>query len=91
MFSIFTNKLRSLSGHTAVLEACDWDEELVGSAFEDLESAIKSCTALSVNELNTHVRKKMRAQLYDDEVIKKLLELLSIEVQNEINTTRGEA
>ena len=78
MFSIFTNKLRSLSGHTAVLEACDWDEELVESAFEDLESAIKSCTALSVNELNTHVRKKMREQLYDDEVIKKLLELLSI-------------
>jgi len=91
MFSILINKLRSLSGHTAVLEACDWDEEVMNSAFEDLEDAIKSCTSLSVDELNTHIRKKMRAKFYSDEVIKSLLKLLNTEIQNEINVTRGEA
>jgi len=91
MFSILINKLRSLSGHTAVLEACDWDEEVMNSAFEDLEDVIKSCTSLSVDELNTHIRKKMRAKFYSDEVIKSLLKLLNIEIQNEINVTRGEA
>jgi len=91
MFSILINKLRSLSGHTAVLESCDWDEEVMNSAFEDLEDVIKSCTSLSVDELNTHIRKKMRAKFYSDEVIKSLLKLLNTEIQNEINVTRGEA
>ena len=48
MFSILTNKLRSLSGHTAVLEACDWDEDLMDQSFVDLELMLKDTAALAL-------------------------------------------
>ena len=91
MFSILTNKLRSLSGHTAVLEACDWDEDLMDQSFVDLELMLKEYSGISIDSLNNHVRKGMRKKKYDDAIIRSLLELIRVEVESEITTIRGEA
>lgn len=91
MFSILTQRLRSLSGHTAVLEACGWDEDYMERAFDDLNASISSCSGLSMNELADHLRKDLRKKEYDDELIKQLLKLVQAEVENEINNLRGEA
>ena len=91
MFSILTNKLRSLTGHTAVLEACDWDEELMDAAFVDLEDVIKGYGGVSLSSLADHIRKGLRSRKYDDAVIGCLLKLIEIEVQGEMNNIRGEA
>ena len=91
MFSILTQRLRSLSGHTAVLEACGWDEDLMLQAFDDLNASISNCSGLSMNELADHLRKDLRKKDYDDELIRQLLKLVQAEVENEINNLRGEA
>mgnify|MGYP003629336682 CR=1 FL=1 len=91
MFSILTHKLKSLNGHTAVLEACDWDEDLMSQAFDDLNKSISTCNSLSLNELADHVRKDLRKKEYDDELIKQLFKLVQSEIENEINNLRGEA
>jgi len=91
MFSILINKLRSISGHTAVLEACDWDEGLMGQSFTDLEIMLKGYSGLTMVSLNDHVRKGMRKKKYDDTVIRALLELVKVEVESEITIIRGEA
>ena len=91
MFSILTNKLRSLNGHTAVLEACGWDEELVDAAFVDLGDVIKGYGGTSLSSLADHIRKGLRSKKYDDRIIGCLLKLVEIEVQGEMNSIRGEA
>ena len=73
MFSILTQRLRSLTGHTAVLEACDWDEDMVSRAFEDLNEAIGGYSGLRLDDLVDHIRKSMRGRCWDDEIIKRLL------------------
>ena len=88
MFSILIQKL---NGHTAVLEACDWDEDLMAQAFDDLGIAVSGCNSLSMNELADHMRKSLRIKCYDDKIIKQLLDLVRTEVENEINNLRGEA
>jgi|ETNvirenome_6_85_1030632.scaffolds.fasta_scaffold26494_4 hypothetical protein len=90
MFSILLNRLRSVSGHTALLEACDWDEDIMDAAFKDLDSVLSSSTALSAHELSIEIRKKLRIKMYNDEVIKLLIKLINIEIKNEILTTKGE-
>tara|TARA_Y100000389_G_C17043815_1_gene309390 strand:+ start:61 stop:336 length:276 start_codon:yes stop_codon:yes gene_type:complete len=91
MFSILTQRLKSLSGHTAVLEACGWDEDLMLHAFDDLNVSVSSCSGLSMNELADHLRKDLRKKGHDDMLIKQLLRLVQTEVENEINNLRGEA
>lgn len=91
MFSVLTQRLRSLTGHTAVLEACDWDDDLMNRAFEDLNDAIGGYSGLRLDDLVDHIRRSMRERCWDDEIIKRLLVLVKTEVEGELNNIRGEA
>jgi len=73
------------------LEACEWDEDLMNRAFEDLNEAIGRYSGLRLEDLVDHIRKSMRARSWDDEVIRHLLALVKTEVEGELNNMRGEA
>lgn len=91
MMSLLTNRIRSAMGETALLEACDWDEEKVEELLKDLNSVFADFKGFLPDQLLDKVRKALRKKGYDDELIRLLFAYLEIEIENEVNTLKGEA
>jgi hypothetical protein len=85
MFDLLLQKFSDLRHATALIEACDWDEEVASNAVKSLGEAMDSFSGGNVDQLKIHVTKQLSTR-----VVRCLLETIDNQLPSAINIDKEE-
>lgn len=89
MFDLLLQKFSDLRHATALIEACDWDEEVASNAVKSLGEAMDSFSGSNVDQLKIHVTKQL-SKNYNSRVVRCLLETIDNQLPSAINIDKEE-
>jgi hypothetical protein len=93
MLTFLADRIASTRARTALLEACEWDDDVADAVISELDESVRAFSGSSIEQLVSHVRQDLRRR-HADEVVKNVIALLRVEVGKEIRelqVLRGEA
>lgn len=83
MFDLLFQQLDDLRIGTALLEACDWDEELAQSVIFNLQKAMMSFGGGNLTELKQHIVNNMNS--FEPSIVEYLLQIVETQLPSAIN------
>lgn len=87
MFEIIFQQLDDLRGDTALLESCDWDEELATNAIHDLKKVMLTFGGGDINKFKSHILESLKDK-FDDEIVYCLLDMIDSQFANVIDINK---
>jgi len=91
MIDLITSRLISIANHTAILEACSWDESRAERAITDLSDCLHNQLEKSPRFLLKRIREDLFNLGYDSILVTLLVKLVRIEIDSVISILEIEA